>query len=195
MLRLNNGGGTLLLLPRAISSHVMRRWSTGLLVVACLVATQACLLGSPKNAAATPGIGDTCLVGTWTLEKETNGSGYKLNGEPVAVKGGGGATVKFASSGAESGSFDGSDPLIGDYQGHQLSILISGSYEFTIQASDGKYAETGTKTQLPTTATVDGQPITYHSSYEPSNGTYECSSTQLTMTTEDGDQTNVWSPA
>ena len=195
MLGLVNGGAAPLLLPAAISSHVMRRWSTCLLVVACLAAAPACLLGGPKNAAATATIGDRCLVGTWTLEKETNTSGYKLNNEPVAVKGAGGATVKFASSGAESGSFDGSDPLIGDYQGHQLSILISGSYEFTIHAGEGKYAEKGTKTQLPTTATVDGQPITYHSSYEPSNGTYECSSTQLTTTTEDGVQTNVWSRA
>ena len=195
MLGLFNDGAALLLLPRAISSHVMRRWSTCLLVVAFLLATPACLLGGPKNAAATPGIGDKCLVGTWTLETETNTSGYRLNSEPVAVKGAGGATVKFASSGAESGSFDGSDPLIGDYKGHQLSILISGPYQFTIHAGGGKYAEKGTKAQLPTTATVDGAPITYHSSYEPSNGTYQCSSTQLTMTTEDGVQTNLLSRA
>ena len=193
MLTLANGGAWPLLLPRWLSWHVVGRWSSLLLVAACLAATQACLLGSPKHAASSAAIGDTCLVGAWTLQQEENESGYTLENVPVAVKGLGGAILTFNSSGEEKETFDGSGPLIGRTGQGELAINISGAFLFQIHADKGKYTETGSRTQLPTTATLNGAPITYQSSYSPGSGTYECSASSLTMVTNDSVQTANWS--
>lgn len=168
----------------------MPRSLQAVLLTACLVASAACSLGSPKPSAA---IGDTCLDGTWTLQNEVNTSGYTLNNVPVAVSGLAGATVTFKSDGTESETFDGSVPLVGEVGGQQLSIRIGGSIRYTIHAAGGHYEEKGTKTELPTTATLGGAPIRYQSAYAPGHGTYRCSSGQLTTTTSDKVQTDTWS--
>jgi len=168
---------------------MIRSFAVMLIAAACLAASAACSLGGPKSPAA---IGDTCLDGTWTLQNEVSTSGYTLNNVPVPVSGLAGATLKFSSDGTESETFDGSAPLVGEIGGQQLSIRIGGSIRFTIHASGGQYTEKGTKTELPTTATLGGTPITYHSSYAPGHGTYQCSSEQLTVTTSDKVQTDTW---
>ena len=159
-----------------------------------MAATSGCILPGTKTAAKAA-IGDTCLVGTWSLDDEESMSGYTLNNQPVSVHGLKGASLKFRSTGEEVESFEGSEPLVGDTAGRELSITIRGSFTFKIHADKGKYTETGDVTQPPTSATVDGVPITYHSSYGPGSGTYTCSSSHLTMVTGDGDQTTNWSPA
>lgn len=172
----------------------MRRWTICLVLVACLAATSGCSLGSKKAASSTSAaIGDTCLVGAWTLEQDENTSGYTLDNVPVSVSGLAGASLKFSSSGEETGDFDGSDPLTGDAGGRRLAIHIGGSFLFHIHADKGNYTETGSRTQLPTTATLDGVPIKYQSSYSPGSGTYTCSSSHLTMVTSDSVQTTEWS--
>lgn len=120
-----------------------------------------------------------------------NTSGYTLNNAPVSVSGLGGAVVKFSSDGKEAESLDGSSPLVGEVSGRQLSINIGGSFTFRIHADNGKYTETGVKRQLPTTATLDGVPITYSSAYAPGSGSYDCSTSKLVMVTNDSVQTTT----
>lgn len=122
-----------------------------------------------------------------------NNGGYVFDNAPVSVTGLSGATVTFSAGGTEDRVFDGSTPLVGTIGGRQLSIKIVGSLEFKIHASKGHFVETGAKTTLPTSATLDGQPVAYQSYYEPDTGTYKCSSSGLTMTNTSGTQTDTWS--
>ena len=162
-------------------------------LVALVLAASACSLGRPTSSA--PAIGDSCVVGSWVLSEETNQSGYTYAGAPVAVSGMGGATLTLTASGDEKESFDNSAPLIGTLaNGLRLAITIRGSIDYKIHAASGKYQETGAVVQLPTTASAGGAPVTdYHSSYSPGRGTYACGGGRLTITTETGNQTDVWS--
>jgi hypothetical protein len=169
------------------------RLTITVLLLAGLAATSGCgVFGKP--VAHAPAIGDTCLVGTWTLQEEVNTSGYSLNNVTLPVTGLRGAIVTFSSDGKESESFDGSAPLVGQSpRGDVLSITIGGSIVYRIHAADGDYTETGSKTQLPTMATLNGAMVEYHSSYEPGSGTYSCAGSNLTMITKGGVQTAMWS--
>jgi hypothetical protein len=153
----------------------------------------ACSLGQPSNKPAA--VGDTCLVGTWTLDLDTNSSGYTFNGVPVPVTGLQGAKLTVTAAGDERESFEGSLPLIGHLaDGRELRIMIGGSLDFNIHAASHEYVETGTSTALPTTATIAGASISdYHSSYMPGSGTYTCSRQSLTVTTSSNVQTDTWS--
>jgi hypothetical protein len=164
-----------------------------LLTAASVIAFGGCTL--PGSAAAATTVGDTCLVGKWTLINETNQRGYSFSNVPVMVQGFAGATLTITSAGDEKEVFQGSAPLVGTLgDNRQLVITVGGSADFQIQASGGKYSETGKVTQLPTNATVAGQTVTnYHSSDSPGNGTYECTGSTLTITTSGGNQTDYWS--
>ncbi len=125
---------------------------------------------------------------------ETNHHGYSFNNVPVAVQGFAGAKLTITASGDEREQFGGSAPLTGTLgDGSQLVITVGGTSDFQIHASGGKYTETGKETQLPTSATVAGRPVNYHSSNLPGKGSYECSKSSLTMTTGDGNQVDSWS--
>lgn len=175
------------------------------LVVFVLVAISFCLQGCGSTQAlhslhgaafvtpAPPPIGDACLEGRWTLKNEVSKSGYNFNNSPVQVSGLSGARVTYSADGTETKTFDGSAPLVGSYGGRQLAIKISGSVQFAIHVSGGSFIESGTQTQLPTTATWAGSPVGYHSYYTPGRGTYVCSSDQLIMDYNTGDQTDTWS--
>ena len=144
-----------------------------------------------KKVVIAPAIGDICLVGKWTLQNDVSPTGYTVHNTPVPVSGLRGATITFQLDGTETRDFTGSEPLVGDYQGSQLVIKISGSVQFTIHASDGNFVESGTKTSLPTTATLGGDPIDYGSTYRPGYGQYQCIAGQLTFFS--GAQTDTWS--
>jgi hypothetical protein len=153
----------------------------------------ACALGAQSSSP--PPIGDSCIVGTWTLIDESNTSGYKYRNVPVSVTGLGGAKLTLSADGHEAENFAGSEPLIGTLaDGRELSISIGGSFVFRIHAHADSYTETGNVTPLPTIATVDGRSVPdYHSSYAPGSGTYSCSRQSLTMATSTGVQTDHWS--
>jgi hypothetical protein len=160
------------------------------LVAACLGATQGCALGS----SAAPPIGDACLVGSWTLQQSVNTNGYTFTNAPLRVAGLRGATLTLATDGSASEDFAQSEPLMGTTaDGGKLVITIRGKWTFTIKGTGGHYKETGAKTDLPTTATLNGQAVDYHSSYSPGQGSYSCSSSSLTLTTNDPVQTDIWS--
>lgn len=162
-----------------------------LIGLALVVSLSACSLGG--HSSSPPAVGDTCVVGTWTLASEQNVSGYTWKSAPVSVSGLAGAKLTITSAGDEKEVFDASEPLQGTVaDGSILRITIRGSYDFRIKAVAGKYTETGTATQLPTTATLSGAPVNYHSSYEPGNGTYTCSGGSLTMVTAGEVQTDLW---
>jgi hypothetical protein len=161
--------------------------------VALILGSTACGFGRQSSSA--PTIGDSCVVGSWVLTEQTNQSGYTYAGVPVAVAGLAGATLTLTASGEEKESFDGSAPLVGTLSnGVRLAITIRGSIDYKIHAASGKYQETGAVVQLPTTATAGGAAVAdYHSSYSPGRGTYSCAGGGLTITTEGGNQTDVWS--
>lgn len=134
------------------------------------------------------------MVGSWTLQHEENRSGYSYAGVPVPVTGLQGATLVIDAGGSETVQFEASRPLVGTVTGGRvLSITIRGSAVFHIHADGHNYTETGSNTDLPTAATLDGNPVTdYHSSYAPGNGTYSCSSSSLMVTTASSVQTDTW---
>ena len=155
-----------------------------------LTVSSACTL-FPSNPA--PAVGDTCLAGNWVEVEEDNVSGYTWLGLPLPVSGLAGARLAIRSDGGETLTFDGSRPLVGITRaGQQLAIFVRGSVRFKVHGDGKKYTETGAVAQMPTTATLNGQPVTYHSSQTPGPGTYSCAGTTLTMTTHGGVQTDHW---
>lgn len=125
--------------------------------------------------------------------EEDNSSGYTWLGFPLPVSGLAGAQLKIQSDGTETLLFDGSRPLVGITRaGQQLAILLRGSVKFHVDGDGKNYTESGAVAQMPTTATLDGQPVSYHSAQTPGPGTYTCSRTAMTMTTEGGVQTDTW---
>ena len=173
-----------------------------ILLAACLAATQGCALGASSARVAhfspvvvpSPPIGDTCLVGTWTLQQSVNTNGYSFNKVPLRVAGLGGATLTLALDGEGSEDFAQSQPLLGTTAGGgKLAITIRGTFVFGITGTGHIYVETGTKTELPTTATFNGKTASYHSSYSPGSGTYSCTSSSLSMTSDNQVQTDSWS--
>jgi hypothetical protein len=147
------------------------------------------------QAANTPAIGDSCLVGSWTLQHEENRSGYSYAGTPVAVSGLAGAKLTVANDGSETEVFDGSQPLVGTApDGRALSISISGSVKLHIHGDGMKYVTTGTRMQMPTVATIAGVRIAdYQSYYTPGHGTYKCAGQSLAVTNGTAIQTDTWS--
>ncbi len=163
-----------------------------LLIGTCAASSGACTVGGTSSA---PAIGDTCLVGSWTLDHEASQSGWSYANTPVSVSGLRGARLTVGGDGTEAESFAGSDPLVGTMaDGRVLSISIRGSFTFHVHADGHQYVETGTNTTVPVTATIGGALIPdYHGSYSPGTGTYSCSRRSLTTTTGSGVQTDTWS--
>jgi len=162
------------------------------LLIATAAISGGCTLSRPSPS---PAIGDTCLIGTWTLDREVNQSGWSYSNTPVFVTGLAGARLTLGADGTESESFAGSAPLVGTLtDGRVLSITIGGSFMFHLHADGHQYVETGTDTALPVTATLSGAAIPdYHGAYQPATGTYQCSRQNLTTTTGSGVQTDSWS--
>lgn len=159
--------------------------------VVILTLGSACSLFASKPAL--PAVGDSCLVGTWTEVNEANSSGYTWLGVPLPVSGLAGAELRIQSDGTETLVFDGSAPLVGITRaGQRLAIFVRGSVKYRIHGDGKKYVESGAVAQMPTTATLDGQPVSYHSAQTPGPGTYSCAKASLTMTTEGGVQTDSW---
>ena len=180
----------------------MSRVGVVVLLVASLAATQGCSVAGSSGKVShfspavvlSPAIGDTCFVGRWTLQQSVNTTGYSFNNAPLRVAGLQGATVTFSLDGTASEDFAQSRPLLGaTADGGKLAITIRGTFAFSIKTTGHSYVETGTKTELPTTATFNGKPANYGSSYEPSSGTYSCTSSSLTMSTDNKVQTDSWS--
>lgn len=162
------------------------------MIAVFIIFTAAC--GGTQAPAPTV-VGDNCLVGNWTLQQEQNKSGYSYAGVPVAVAGLDGAKLTIKSDGTKQEMFDGSKPLVGTTAaGKKLVITITGSVTFNIHGDGHQYAETGSRKQVPTAATLDGVAIKdYQSSYSPAHGTYKCAGESLTTTTSTGLQTESWS--
>ncbi len=113
---------------------------------------------------------------------------------PLRVAGLRDATMTLDVDGTGLEDFAQSEPLLGTTaDGGKLAITIRGSWTFSLKGTGGHWVQTGTKTELPTTATFNGKPTDYHSSYAPGSGTYSCTRTSLTMSTDKQVQTDSWS--
>ena len=161
------------------------------MIATCAALSSGCSL---RGIAARPAIGDSCLVGSWSLDHEVNRSGWSYSNIPVAVSGLAGARLTLGADGTETELFTGSEPLSGTLaDGRVLSITLGGSFTFHFHADGRQYVETGSETALPVTATLNGVAIAgYHGSYTPGSGTYTCSQRNLTTTTGSGVQIDSW---
>lgn len=165
--------------------------SAGVAAAGILVLGGACSLF--HSTPVPPAVGDACLVGTWVEVKEDSSSGFTWLGVPLAVSGLAGAQLKIAPDGTETLLFDGSRPLVGlTPAGQELAIFIRGSVRYHLHGDGKTYSQSGTVAHMPTTATLDGQPVSYHSEQTPGVGTYSCAKAALTMTTQGGVQTDSW---
>jgi len=161
--------------------------------VATLLLAAACSFGS---CGAQPAVGDGCLVGNWTELHEENRSAYSYAGQAIAVSGSAGTRLTIAGDGTETFSFDSSAPLVGSTgAGQQLAITVRGTVKFHVHGDGHELTETGTRTTVPTQATLDGNPVQYSGYEAPGSWRYTCGDKTLTMTTDDGVQTDTWSRA
>lgn len=176
-----------------LSNPVMRQLRFLLAAGICASLCGGCSLSPPVSASHT--IGDSCLVGSWTLDNEVNRSGWSYANTPLSVSGLHGARLTLGADGTENEVFAESNSLVGTLSdGRVLSITIRGSFTFRLHADGHRYVETGKVTVLPVTATLDGAPVSdYHGSYTPGGGTYACSQRTLTTTTSSAVQTDTWS--
>ena len=83
---------------------------------------------------ANPAIGDGCLVGTWVGTNESAPGNWTWNGELIAVSGLAGMLVTFKPDGIERLDLSHAAPLVADYHGHQIKIVIRGAVDFRVHA-------------------------------------------------------------
>lgn len=122
------------------------------------------------------GIGDECLVGRWLDKNESAPGNWTWNGETIAVSGSSGLVITFTSDGVESEDLAHAEPLVGDYHGHQIEILIRGSVRYRVQADGRQLVQTGMSENVTVRYYYDGI-------YEPGGtvsfpsavNTYRCS--------------------
>jgi hypothetical protein len=163
------------------------RWFPRLagLATAAMGAIAVCIGLAPSDAIAATSpkptaIGDNCLVGRWVQHKESAPGNWTWSGEVIAVNGLEGAVITYSTDGSGTEDLAGSQPLIGDYHGHEIKILIRGSVSFTIHA-DGSSMVQSDVTGNPTgTFYYDGvvQPGGTVS-FPPGTSSYRCDATNL----------------
>jgi hypothetical protein len=101
--------------------------------------------GTPQpvaTAQAAVAIGDSCLIGRWVLQKDSSPGNWTWNNggpdEVIAVSGQQGLVTTFSPDGGETDDFAAAQPLIGDYHGHEVKIVIGGSVTYSVHA-DGSH--------------------------------------------------------
>jgi eukaryotic-like serine/threonine-protein kinase len=91
-------------------------------------------------------IGDSCIVGRWVEQNESAPGNWTWNNggpdEVIAVAGLQGLVISFSAGGDETDDFNGTQPLIGDFHGHQIKIVLRGSATFRDHADGSHIVET-----------------------------------------------------
>jgi hypothetical protein len=147
--------------------------------VACL-----CFCGLAVGAAAAvrpapPPIGDRCLVGRWVETLESAPGNWAWNGQVFAVSGLRGMVVTFTSDGTEIDDLSAAEPLVGDYQGHQLKIVERGKIQFQVRAGGNQLKQSDPIGGVPVSYYYDGQQMQGGAVYPPGIYTYSCGATTL----------------
>ncbi len=172
----------------SVRSLIRAAFGLTLAVPATLVTVVAGIGPAPSSAIAAGTfeplgasvIGDSCLVGRWLELGQSAPGNWTWNGEVIAVSGLAGQVITYSANGTETYDLAGSQPLIGDYHGHQIEILIRGTVSLTARA-DGSHIVESDVTGNPTvTFYYDGvvQPGGTVS-FPPGTKTYRCDATTL----------------
>jgi hypothetical protein len=133
-----------------------------------------------SNATQTAAIGDSCLVGRWVGTNESAPGNWSWNNDVISVSGLSGLIITYSEDGKETDELAGTQPLIGDFHGHQIKIVLRGSATYSIHADGHHIVQT----------TVSGNPtVTYYydgavqpggtASFAVSTNSYRCSASGL----------------
>ncbi|HEV2474967.1 MAG TPA: FGLLP motif-containing membrane protein [Candidatus Dormibacteraeota bacterium] len=94
----------------------------------CGLATAALAAGTPTP----PLIGDRCLVGRWVETRQSAPGNWTVGNQVVPVAGLAGLVITFTADGTETDDLSGAQPLVGDYQGHQVKFVERGVVRFQV---------------------------------------------------------------
>ena len=132
-------------------------------------------------------IGDSCLVGRWTLTSLVMMDTVSLPGVTLAFTGQVGTVLTLGADGTEIYDLTNSTPLVGSGGGHTLTWQGQGVQRFQFHGEGGKWWESGPgQAATATHVVVDGvaQPD-FTNVAPPVSGSYTCAGSNLKMTAVD----------
>ncbi len=141
---------------------------------------------APPSPSPSPAIGDPCLVGRWVEQKQTSPGNWTWNSERISVSGLQGLVVTYSADGGETVDFSGAQPLIGDYHGHEIRIVLRGSLTYQ-DTADGRR-------MVQSKATGDLTPVFYYDGAPQPGGNAAAAAQTLTYSCA-GDRLHLESPA
>lgn len=153
-------------------------------VLAVAAAAIACCSFVPAGLAAdsppTSAIGDSCLIGRWVETQQSAPGNWTVGGQVVPVAGLGGMVLTFTADGTETDDLGRAQPLVGDYQGHQVKFVERGLVRFHVHADGGVLSQAAAGGSATVSFYYDGvyQPTGFIS-YTPGTYSYRCGSTTL----------------
>ena len=118
-------------------------------------------VATPGFAATSPTpstIGDACLVGRWVESHESAPGIWTWNNQVIALQGLAGAVVTFTPDGIERVDLSGAQPLIGDYQGHQIKAVLYSGAAYHAHADGRQITLVQGAVDNPVTLYYDGAP-------------------------------------
>ena len=142
------------------------------------------LLAAPLSASSSPtplALGDSCLVGRWLEVDESAPGNWTWNNEVIAMSGLAGLVLTFRSEGVERIDLNASQPLIGDYHGHQIKAFLRGAVAYHAHATGGKLELSAPAVDVQVTFFYDGvqQPTGSVQYASNATDTYACATTRL----------------
>ena len=147
---------------------------TGIAICALAPAAVAAAPASP------PPIGDTCLIGRWVETRQSAPGNWTVSDQVVAVTGLAGLVITFTADGMETDDLSGTQPLVGDYQGHQVKFLERGLVRFHVHADGSTLSQAAAGGSASVKFYYDGvyQPSGFIT-YSPGTYSYSCTSRAL----------------
>ncbi len=171
--------------PATVGRHSRGGWNA-LAHSACIVVALGTLSAcGGGGTVSSPGIGDQCLVGSWTQTGFQGAFDGLVSGVTMSVKGGVGVTLTYTAGGAETDDYSSSAPFTASGGGHTAQFTLRGVDHFTIQAKDNRWTQLGPDQSLAISIVIDGGPQVHDTDTFPGgHGTYTCSGSDLTVVAE-----------
>jgi hypothetical protein len=115
------------------------------------------------------------LVGRWVNQKESAPGNWTWNDERIAVSGLKGQVISFSADGGETDDMSAAEPLIGDYHGHQIKIVLRGTLTYQDRADGHQIVQSNAGGTLTATYYYDGAQQTGGTASAPAQTiTYSC---------------------
>jgi len=96
------------------------------------------------------------LVGRWVEQKQTSPGNWTWNSERISVSGLQGLVITYSAAGVEAIDLSGAQPLIGDYHGHEIKIVLSGSLTYQDIADGRRLVQANAAGELTAAFYYDG---------------------------------------